>query len=126
MAHRLGPRLRAAGLRLTCAGRPRQTPRRMRLLLLIAVLGAASPAGASTFLFLDSHAGDPVGGGERALYGSEAGAFQVSRNGAGVSFYFACTGEACNFGLWSFAFIAPAGRPLEPGVYDDAEGLQRY
>jgi hypothetical protein len=95
-----------------------------RLALLLGVLTLAATAGASTFLFLDSHPGDAIADGERFFYGSATGAFQVSGDYRAVTFYFSCGSDACGSELWSLTFVAPVGHLLEPGVYDDAEGLQ--
>ena len=84
-------------------------------LALSAVLSGRAEA-QTTVLFLDSQAGDYIGGGVQQTVTPAIGSFTVSRNfdnGVSIS-------VNTNGGLWSLAFAAPADATLTPGTYDDA------
>jgi hypothetical protein len=93
---------------------------RSRLIAAIAlVFGIALSSMAhaqTTILFLDSQAGDYVGGGVQQTVTPSNGSFTAARNfDNGVSVQVNATG-----GGWTLAFAAPGDALLVPGTYDNA------
>ena len=82
------------------------------------VFESTAPTVAHTGFFMDSQAGDFVGGGRQWLYNASNALFTVSRHspssGSGVSVNI--SGDT----TWSLDLDAPAGAPLAVGTYTGA------
>lgn len=78
--------------------------------------GPTDPRTAAAALFIDSQAGDPVGGGRRHVWldAQVTPGYAFDRNGAHVTFL---TPENS---YWTLEFRAPANQDLRPGVYENA------
>jgi hypothetical protein len=94
--------------------------RHASVLAAVLVLTSAS-AWAQTALYLNSQAGDYVGGGQTVTYDPSDGVFTADRaDTAVVDISFHTPGYEH---FWSLRFAAPEGQTLTPGMY---EGTTRY
>jgi hypothetical protein len=90
---------------------------------LLAWLAVAEPGRASTFLFLDSEPGDPVGEGLQRFYSSADGAFQGTEvSDDRVSIAFTCGVPRCAGESWAVTFRRAGGGRLTSGRYENAGG----
>ena len=100
-------------------------------LVLLAALLNARPEHATSFLALESAAGDPIGQGTRVVLSSEDGTFSGMANPPGspaspeaylgrvyLSFY--CTQASCEGERWELMLAPPAGAALAVGSYEHA------
>jgi hypothetical protein len=86
------------------------------LLLVALACGQSARADPSTFLFLNSQPGDPIGGGIQQTFTPADSTFSESYDGSLLTVsVFPLAG-----GFWFVNLAAPPGQPLVPGTYTGA------